>query len=194
MGRVQESQQKQKIAASRTRIDVQVVPFCIFIGPKYDHCLVLSVTLSFTQSVTPIFETWLMWPWHLKMRELPLMTSWEVVVFLLPEQNKGLADANIKIFKYSTISNIDHCPPGASCNENTECYDKEVKRTFKKYDGCVNTTVSGKSCQVWNDYLGKFYTFLQGLGLHYPSQSHVSESGRKLLSSGRSHWALVKTV
>ena len=48
-----------------------------FIGPKSDHCLVLSVTAD--DSFSSLVETLLMWPWRLKMLSsynLPLLPFW----------------------------------------------------------------------------------------------------------------------
>ena len=52
------------------------------------------------------------------------------------------------IFFFS--SEFEHCHSGTSCNESTKCYYKDLK--VKRYDGCISTTASGKSCQVWNIY------------------------------------------
>ena len=37
----------------------------LFIGPKSDHCLILSVIAD--ESFSSLVETWLMWPWRVKM-------------------------------------------------------------------------------------------------------------------------------
>ena len=37
-----------------------------------------------------------------------------------------------------------------SCTDTTECYDQDVDPNGEKYDGCVNSTVSGRVCKVSN--------------------------------------------
>ena len=70
----------------------------IFIGPKSDHCLVLSLL----PSVSSVVETWLMWPWRVKIHAtFPSLTScrqyWQPccwrwnktkAILLMPKQNK----------------------------------------------------------------------------------------------------------
>ena len=49
----------------------------LFIGPKSDLCLVLSVSAD--ESFSSLVETWLMWPWRVKMLSsynLPLLPVW----------------------------------------------------------------------------------------------------------------------
>merc|ERR1711962_1057904 len=46
---------------------------------------------------------------------------------------------------------------GTSCNESTECYYKDLNA--KRYDGCVSTTASGKSCQAWASSVPHNHTY-----------------------------------
>ena len=64
----------------------------IFIGANSDRCLVLSVI----ESVRALFETWLMWPWHVKIHASspkvtqPLLLSVLTAMLLTLEQNKTM--------------------------------------------------------------------------------------------------------
>ena len=46
------------------------------------------------------------------------------------------------------LSTTIYCSPGPGCVNSTLCYDGDSDPKGLKYDGCVNTTVSGKTCQV----------------------------------------------
>ena len=50
--------------------------------------------------------------------------------------------ANVDTYKLST----DPCLPGDVCK--AECYDKELDPKGATYKGCVDTTTSGRTCQV----------------------------------------------
>jgi len=38
---------------------------------------------------------------------------------------------------------------GPGCVNSTQCYDQDLDPKGEKFDGCVSTTVSGKTCQAW---------------------------------------------
>ena len=42
------------------------------------------------------------------------------------------------------------CFPGPGCVNSTQCYDEDLDPKGENYDGCVSTTVSGRTCQVGN--------------------------------------------
>ena len=66
-------------------------------------------------------------------------------------RKKRLDSWKIQLFS----SEVELCHSGTSCNKSTECYYKDLK--VKRYDGCVSTTASGISCQVWNIYLDESF-------------------------------------
>ena len=86
----------------------RIVTVLLFIGPKSDYCPALSARKSLTHSVSDVHETWLMWPWRVKMRELLVniifrssLFSWcrikTKVMLLMMKQNKSHAvDARTK--------------------------------------------------------------------------------------------------
>ena len=51
-----------------------------FIRPKSDHCLPVSLTDWLTDSLTNVFETWLIWPWRVKM---PTQNLLMLLLFLI---------------------------------------------------------------------------------------------------------------
>ena len=83
------------------------------------------------------------------------------------------------------------CFPGDTCI--SQCYDKDLDPQGAKYKGCVNTTVTGRSCQVKKHFWGfsKLNT-LPGLGLQDPSQSWPYFTwGESLSQSGRTYQTMV---
>ena len=67
------------------------------------------------------------------------------------------------------------------CEPVTQCYDGDIDPKGLKYDGCANTTVSGRTCQVETiksrkyGNCGKLATlcFISGLGFQNASQSRL---------------------
>merc|ERR1712066_685377 len=47
----------------------------------------------------------------------------------------------------------EQCEPwvleGPGCEDTTNCFDAALDPKGAKYDGCANTTVSGRTCQAW---------------------------------------------
>ena len=60
------------------------------------------------------------------------------------------------------------CSPGAGCVNSTLCFDQDLDPIGENYDGCISTTVSGRTCQV-GEYFHKIskgrrlsrYSYLQ---------------------------------
>ena len=49
------------------------------------------------------------------------------------------------------FNNDDDCCtdiPPPTCDNETKCFDADLDPKGEKYDGCTNTTVSGRTCQV----------------------------------------------
>ena len=67
----------KKIVHCPNLLNFYISSIMIFIGPNSDYCLVLSVI----DSVRGLFETWLMWPWHVNIHATspkvtqPLLTN-----------------------------------------------------------------------------------------------------------------------
>ena len=66
------------------------------------------------------------------------------------------ADGKQNIFtKYKqSVLHFTAESPGPGCVNSTQCFDVESDPKGETYDGCVNTTVSGKTCQV-NRFVNK---------------------------------------
>ena len=52
------------------------------------------------------------------------------------------------------------------------CYDADLDPKGENYDGCVNTTLSGRTCQViFIENVEGGNNLLLGLGINYPTLS-----------------------
>ena len=69
----------------------------------------------------------------------------------------------------------DPCLPGDVCS--AQCYDKDLDPKGATYKGCVNTTVSGRTCQV--QIFLKFGFFVRP-GPPLPPTSHIMPNGMRL--------------
>jgi len=68
-------------------------------------------------------------------------------------------------------ANETQADPGTSCNESTKCYYKDLK--VKRYDGCISTTASGKSCQAWASTVPHNHTYLSLEGNYCRTDNHT---------------------
>ena len=91
---------------------------------------------------------------------------------------------------------VDHTnqSPGPGCVNSTQCYDGDADPKGETYDGCVNTTVSGRECQVGRWFFIFCISLSPGLGQHHSPLTQVHKPLEGIQQLPKPKWLQQRTL